>query len=907
LTGDVRWRRIASTLLISFFLASLLFPLCAASEPSLILNPVTHDLSPVDRTGTFSSEVVIDNIHISGTTTPDTKISVTKTIFGAATESSVPVSPSGSFSTRVQLEVGPGSTQAAERGDIKVKVVATQGKATKELDVPLSQEASGAVAPNLVGAALNAGTQGYPHTFVAHNNPWLFYTGQYTDDSGKSVQTTKDAVATQLAKFSAVSLHYTDEASNIALIKQKNPNTKVFAYINPMFCYKSSSEYQNVVQHHPEWFLYPSAADRQNRTNPIVVYDGTEQVMDLTTGWQAEIVNLSKDALVKGFDGLYIDCVCDDPSLCYGYGATTAPAGNWHTALNAYLDQVRFAGKLNFYNGQSPVVVPTNRDFLDRTDGWMDEGFISYKGWKLSAIDMPQYASAQNKFTMFYANSSVAARHFYFASALLSDGYFFYAPTSTQWFAEYGTYRGDPTGQAYQIQGFPGVWARDYTAAKVIVNPTSQAVTVSMPGYVDSSGKPASQITINPNDGVILKSSIQPTQLSLSSSTTTPAVGQSVTFTATLKSGTTPLSSKSVTIYHYLNGVRYNDVTINTDSNGKITLTQKFASAAQRPYYATFPGDSSYRTSTSSVVNVNVGSTQITLSPSTTTPAVGQSVTFTATLKSGTTPLSSKSVTIYHYLNGVRYTDTTKTTNANGQITLTQSFGSAAQRPYYATFPGGSSYKTSTSSVVNINVGSGAQTTTTLSPSTTTPAVGQSVTFTATLKSGTTPLSSKSVTIYHYLNGVRYTDTTKTTNANGQITLTQSFSSAAQRPYYATFPGDSSYKTSTSSVVNINVGSGAQTTTTLSPSTTAPAVGQSVTFTATLKSGTTPLSSKSVTIYHYLNGVRYNDVTINTDSNGKITLTQKFASAAQRPYYATFPGDSSYRTSTSSVVNVNVH
>ena len=79
--------------------------------------------------------------------------------------------------------------------------------------------------------------------------------------TAKSVQSTTDAVAAQLAKFSAVSLHYTDEASNIALIKQKNPNTKVFAYINPVFCYKSTdpnSEYQLVVKNHPEWFLVPS-------------------------------------------------------------------------------------------------------------------------------------------------------------------------------------------------------------------------------------------------------------------------------------------------------------------------------------------------------------------------------------------------------------------------------------------------------------------------------------------------------------------------------------------------------------------------------------------------------------------------------------------------------------------------
>jgi hypothetical protein len=139
----------------------------------------------------------------------------------------------------------------------------------------------------------------------------------------------------------------------------------------------------------------------------------------------------------------------------------------------------------------------------------MDEAYISHKGWQLSAIDMPTYASAQKKFTIFCAyapNSGLNARHFYFTSALLSDGYFFYSPTWTQWFSEYGIYLGNPAGQAYQVSGFPGVWARDYTRAKVIVNPTSTAITLNVPGYVDPSGRPASPITVNSNDGVILKS-----------------------------------------------------------------------------------------------------------------------------------------------------------------------------------------------------------------------------------------------------------------------------------------------------------------------------------------------------------------------------------------------------------------
>jgi Bacterial Ig-like domain (group 3)/Hypothetical glycosyl hydrolase family 15 len=718
LTGSFCWSRAASATLVSVFIASMFFPLCAASDPLLVVDMVKHDVHPIGRNATFS-EVGRDDILISGLTSPDSRISVRKKVFEETTEIDIPVSSNGSFSTHVQLDIDPGSARAAERGEIGIAVLATNGQVTKEFDVALGQKTHSSVTTAAAGALLNAGAQGYPRTFVAYNNPWLFYTGQFVDDAGKSVQSTKDDVATQLAKFGAVSLHYTEDPGNIALIKQKNPNVKAFAYVNPVLCYKSpdpNSEYQRVVKYHPEWFLYPTAADRQNQTNPLVAINGTEQVMDLTTAWRAEAVSFSNKALANGFDGLYVDCACDDPSLCYGFGAPTAPAGDWHSALNGYLDDVRQAGKLNFYNGQSPVLVPTNRDFFARTDGWMDEGFISNNGWQVSAIDMPQYASASDKFSIFYAaGSGAAARNFYFASALLSDGYFFYSPASTRWFADYGTFCGGALGKAYQVQGSPGAWARDYTAAKIIVNPTSAAVTVNVQGYLDSNGKPVSKIVLNAKQGVILVSNNRPTKVTLSAATTTPAVGQSISFTASLswlnrssRAWSPVTSGKPVTIYHYYNGVRYNDTYATSDANGRVTTSVSFASAGQRTFYATFAGDSSYGASTSAVFTVNVrasGGTQLALTSSTTTPAVGQSVTLIATLKSGSTPLSSKPVTIYHYYNGVRYDDVTnKATDANGRVTTSVSFASAGQRTFYATFAGDSSYPAATSAAVTTNV-----------------------------------------------------------------------------------------------------------------------------------------------------------------------------------------------------------
>ncbi len=117
----------------------------------------------------------------------------------------------------------------------------------------------------------------------------------------------------------------------------------------------------------------------------------------------------------------------------------------------------------------------------------------------------------------------------------------------------------------------------------------------------------------------------------------------------------------------------------------------------------------------------------------------------------------------------------------------------------------------------------------------------------------TIPLSDKRVTIFHYFNGIKYTDTTKFTNSDGQITFTQT-GGAGKVDYYATFDGDAAYVPLSSGLLIVNFGGNQSTnqtasqatgqatandgsiaqTITLSASTTTPAVDQPVTLTATL-------------------------------------------------------------------------
>ncbi len=480
---------------------------CGISQSSLTVNPVIHNVQPIGRNNKFS-EVVIDSMSLCGKADPGSQVIVQKTEDGKVSEKTVSVNHDGTFSTSVDFTVGPDFLYKVNSGRVKLKVASTSS--TNEVYASLVDSTSLHRADGKEVKKQISASSGQPNTFVVYHNSYYFNIGYYVDDNGNAMQSSKDDVAAQLSKFSMVSLYYTESAQNVALIKAHNPNVKVFAYFNPEFCCISedpNSEFQKVVIHHPEWFL--------KDTNGVAItsFNGSEQVMDLThAGWRGEAVRLCREALTtKGFDGLYTDNGVNDPAWGFDVwqNANTTSVANWHAALNAFYDLVRVPGKLQFYNGPSPLMDSSMQDYLNRNDGWMDEGYISYKGWMKSAIEMPQFASVQKKFSVFYANNpDEGVRHFYYMSALLSDGYFFYAPTSTQWFDEYGVKLGKPLGKAYQLSNYPRIWGRDFAHAKIIVNPTQNDITISAASlngnYRTLDRKPFSSITIDKFDGEII-------------------------------------------------------------------------------------------------------------------------------------------------------------------------------------------------------------------------------------------------------------------------------------------------------------------------------------------------------------------------------------------------------------------
>lgn len=112
-------------------------------------------------------------------------------------------------------------------------------------------------------------------------------------------------------------------------------------------------------------------------------------------------------------------------------------------------------------------------------------------------------------------------------TALLSDGYFSYEMNTAghgslclMWFDEYDNsgvgrgYLGYPIGQAKMVTASVDVWQRDYENGRVLVNATSETVTVQLGGSFHkikgtqdpmvNDGSLVTQVVLQPRDGIIL-------------------------------------------------------------------------------------------------------------------------------------------------------------------------------------------------------------------------------------------------------------------------------------------------------------------------------------------------------------------------------------------------------------------
>jgi hypothetical protein len=397
----------------------------------------------------------------------------------------------------------------------------------------------------------------------------------------------------------------------------------------------------------------------------------------------------------------------------------------------------------------------------------------------------------------------------------------------------------------------------------------------------------------NPNTGsdfslgVLINSTFQSSTTTTLTSSLNPSVyGQSVTFTATVKSsaGTPPGTVQ----------ILYGSTVVGTGTlaSGKASIPVSSLPAGSDSVTASYLGGGGFASSTSGPLTevVNKAATSTTVTSSLNPGGIGQPITYTATVTSQYGGAATGSVTF------TSNSQTLGTASLSGNTaSLTTSFSSSGTYIITAKYSGDSNNIASTSA--NLSQTIIASTTTTLTSSLNPSTVGQAVTFKATVSSSSgTPPNGEIVT---FKNGSAVLGT-GAINA-GVAMLTISSLTAGSHSITANYPGDSNFAASTSPVLTqvVNLATKSATSTTLASSLNPSTYGQTVTWTAkvTTSGPVPPTGSVKFTWSVYTIG----SATLN--SSGVATLTKSTLNVYTYPLTATYSGDTNNLGSASPVVN----
>ena len=276
-------------------------------------------------------------------------------------------------------------------------------------------------------------------------------------------------------------------------------------------------------------------------------------------------------------------------------------------------------------------------------------------------------------------------------------------------------------------------------------------------------------------------------------------------------------------------------------------------------------------------------------------PVVGQSVTLTATVKSGsasptgTVTFKSGSLTLGTASVGSSHTAALSTTKLPvGTDSVTASYG------------GASSFGASSSSAVVETVGK-ASTSTALKAAIGSSVYEQGVLYTATVTAKSPGGGVPGGTVTFAAGGVSFG--TATLNSSGVATLTRTYQAPGSVTVTATYGGSSSYGSSASSSLSHTVAK-AGTTAAVSVSSSSTLLGQSATFTASVKSVSPGAGTPAGTVSFYDGSTVLGTATLGSSGTAELTETQLFAGT--HAVTVKYAGNTDYAASTSGSTKLTV-
>jgi len=397
--------------------------------------------------------------------------------------------------------------------------------------------------------------------------------------------------------------------------------------------------------------------------------------------------------------------------------------------------------------------------------------------------------------------------------------------------------------------------------------------------------------------------------LSVTVSTTTPAVNQSFTLSGTLTASGTPLSGKTITLQSEDPSGKWNHAvnTTTTDANGAYTFTVSESAQGTYRYEPTFNGAGAYApaNATVSITIGNVLASEITVLTTNNNPAVNQSFTVYGSLTNGVSgaPLAGQPITLANIApSGAKVTMNT-ITDANGAYTFTLSDSAQGSYIEQANFYGSSSYR-ATSSMLFVTVGNPIPTSLSLNITNSNPAVNQPFTISGYLTDiNGTKLPNKALWVNILLpNGTWDMSQYTATDSNGYFSATYSEQVAGQYRFEFHFMGDTTYA-HCGPAIEVAVGTLDPTNLSLNASVTNPAVSQSFTLSGTLKDANgTPLAGKEILLSQSPGDGGYVAQRY-TDQNGAYSFVLNQSATGNYVYTAIFLGD---QTDAHSLASISV-
>ena len=407
----------------------------------------------------------------------------------------------------------------------------------------------------------------------------------------------------------------------------------------------------------------------------------------------------------------------------------------------------------------------------------------------------------------------------------------------------------------------------------------THSITASYAGAGDddaSTSSPLLQVVNQQPTSLALNSSPNPSTINQSvalAATITTQYGGTPTGTVTFSNGTTTLGSSAVNV------------------SGVATLTITTLPVGNDSITAVYSGDSNFSGSTSPPLSqmVQKASTTTTNSSSVNPSTEGQTVIFTAKISSATSGSPTGSVS---FLDGVAQIGSA-TLAANGTATFSISTLSVGTHSITAEYQGDANFNGSSSSAVSQVVQPGS-TGVSLVSSQNPSSFDKAVTLTATVSSSAPGSPTGTVA---FANGTTVLGSSPLA-ANGSASLTIATLTVGTNTIIAVYSGDTTFGSSTSSILSQSVQK-ANTTSAVVSSANPAGDGQSVTFTATISPGTLGTPTGTVSFF---NGITQIGSTA-LSASGTAIFSSSSLSVGTNAITAVYSGDGNFNSSTSPVLN----